>query len=433
MRWVPVIILIYIWLFAGLGDPGGLLSHINMVRWATYIIIPLAVVAAFFVVILKGKYKVTVIDIFVLLIVATIFLSAYINAKPMAHVVYATLVYLKYPMFFIVLYNMYSNGYDHKPFVKLFLLIVLLIIAEAVVNFIVFNKSHDGTYFTLGQTWGTRNAGIFFAYFVSYLFSILLIHGFKAKYFLVFIFLIIAIFIASIRSSIVFIPIVFLTLYLIKKKVIGAKGLQALVLFYFAALSLSIYVGLEAYSGVTSIQYRLDYIQAIWIHLKDSGSLLLGLGPRSMKPGLYPEAGAVYQYFLDTNQFILQSGSNQFVKVFSELGLIGFTLYWFMLVRVLMVAWKYWKLVRYDRGSSIYSNQAVLCLSFFGMWIFYAGVGLLFNDLWRMDASSVIFWVVAAKISISYKIAKQTSFFIPFDPLYMKLDTTKHYEYSDSK
>ena len=81
-----------------------------------------------------------------------------------------------------------------------------------------------------------------------------------------------------------------------------------------------------------------------------------------------------------------------------------------MLVKVLAVAWKYWLIVKGDRSSGIFCNQAILCLSFFGMWVFYSTIGLLFNDLWRMDASSLVFWVVAAKISHSYNLVSRLSF-----------------------
>lgn len=424
MRWIPVLILIYIWLVAGLGDPGGLLGHINMVRWFTYILIPLSIIAAFFIVILKGRYKTTIIDGSIILIVLTIALSAYINYKPVEHIVYAILVYLKYPIFFIILCNLYSNEYNHNAFVKVFFLITYLVIAEAIFNYIVFNKSHDTTYFTLGVTWGTRNAGIFFAYFISFLFSMSLVYGFKAKYFLTFLLLVIALYIASIRSSIVFLPLIFILLFLIKNKFVGIKGILTLVLFYFSVLFLSVYFGLDAYSGIASIQYRLDYIQTVWNYISDAGSLIVGMGPRSMKPGLSGDAGSVYQYFLDNNKNILQSGSNQYVKVFAEMGIIGFVLYWYMLTRVLMVAWKYWKLVKYDKNTNVFNNQAVLTLSFFGVWLFYSSIGLLFNDLWRMDASSIVFWVMASKIVISYNKTKATFFYIPRERSCMKLNTT---------
>ena len=186
---------------------------------------------------------------------------------------------------------------------------------------------------------------------------------------------------------------------------------------------LSIYVGLDAYSGIGSIQYRLDYIHAVWDYLSDTGSLIVGQGPRSMKPGVTSEAGSVYQYFLNNDKHLLNSGSNQDVKAFSEMGVLGFGLYWCMLVRVLVVAWKYWKIVKYDKNTNVFKNQAVLCLSFFGVWFFYSSIGLLFNDLWRMDASSIVFWVMSFKIVVSYNMAKNTSMYIMCDQSSMKLRT----------
>ena len=423
MRWIPVLILIYIWLISGLGDPGGPFGHINMVRWFPYILIPASIIIAFFVVVLKGRYKTTVIDGSILLIIFIFGLSAYINNKPSEHVIYATLVYLKYPVLFIVLNNLYANKNNYNAFIKLFFLITYFIIAEAIFNYIVFNKTHDWTYFTLGVTWGTRNAGIFFAYFVSFLFSMLFIYGLKVKYFLTFMFLVVALSIASIRSAIIFIPSIFFLIFLVKRNVIGVRSMIALSLFSFFIVFLSIYVGLDAYSGIGSIQYRLDYIHAVWDYLSDTGSLIVGQGPRSMKPGVTSDAGSVYQYFLNNSEYILKSGSNQYVKAFSEMGVVGFVLYWYMLVRVLVIAWKYWKIVKDDKNTNIFNNQAVLCLSFFGVWFFYSNIGLLFNDLWRMDASSIVFWVMASKIVVSYNKAKKTSMYIMCDQSSMKLRT----------
>ncbi len=407
MRYIPFLILFYIWVIVGRANPGGLLMSFPIIRWLTYIFIPLSLLIGFFYITIRGRYKKTVIDKPVLLLIFLMMLSTYLNASPWENLFYGIGVYLRYPLLFILFCNIPQSTSKGREFMLVFLAIVVLLTLEAVFNFLVFNKQIDTTFLTLGSTWGTTNAGIFFVTMISLLTAHALLKGVRYYHLLLLTLIIMAASIASIRTILLFSWAIIFVVFAIHKQWLATRGLAGVVIIITSTILLATLVNWHEVLSSSPLLlrfdpgYRLTYIHDVLMHILNLGDLLLGTGPRSMSPGAAGSAGVVYQYFFDNTKSVLNLGSNEYVKGLSELGIAGMLVYWFMLYRVLRVAWLSWVTIRRAYFSPTWLK--VMNLGFFGIWIFYACFGLISNDLWRMDASSLIFWFFAAVIAVAYR------------------------------
>lgn len=417
MRYISIFILLYIWLITGRADPGDLLQYLPVIRWLTYLLIPMLLLIGSLYIVTRGKYKKTFIDKPVLLLLFLMTLSTYLNDASLTDLFYGIGVYLRYPLLFILLLNIPRSTSKGREFLFTFCMIVVLLALEAVFNFIVYSKQGDTTFFTIGSTWGTANAGVFFVVMISLMTAHALLTGIRSYHVFLLALIVITASIASIRTVlIVSVPIIFIVFAIYKRwlNISRLVGMAiTITLLVFAATFIDWHVILSTSPVLSRFDpgYRLEFIREVLLHIPDMGNLFLGAGPRSLAPGTAGSAGVLYKYFLEYDRHVINLGSNQYVKSLAELGIAGLLVYYFLLYRILKVAWLNWCSVRTAHSAPLWFR--VLNLGFFGIWIFYACVGLISNDLWRMDASSLIFWFFAAVLAVAYRDKQIAGFRFP--------------------
>ncbi len=408
MRYIPFLILIYIWLIIGRADPGDLLQGLPFIRWLTYALIPLLLCSGFCYVAIKGRIIRTVVDSQVFLLILLIASSTYLNEVHSMDLFYGIGVYLRYPLLFILFCNIPQMTSKGREFVSFSGVVVALLILEAIVNVIFFGKYQDQTFFTLGITWGTSNAGVFFAVCIAWIYAHALLTSWRFFHFLILALIIAVAQIASIRALFPIVVCLFFIILAIHKRRLTSKGLFSICIIFNIAVFLTAFFDWYSFFLSSSFLsrfdpgYRFEYIREVLIHIRDSGgNLLIGTGPMSMHTGSVDSAGSIYSYFLYYRGNILHLGSNQYVKGITELGVVGMLVYWYMLYQILGRAWGNWVLIRDSLVAPVWLK--VVNLSFFGVWSFYAFLGLFANDLWRMDSSSFFFWFFAATIANFYR------------------------------
>jgi len=424
MGYIPLIILCYIWLVAGRADPGDLFQNLPIIRWFTYVLIPLLLQMAILIVAVRGKYRKTVVDRAVFLLLLLMLFSTFLNGAPWIDFFYGMGVYLRYPLLFMLFCNIPSSITKARGFTIAFSILFVLVALEAIFNFVVFDKYQDNTFFSLGVRWGTGNAGIIFAAAVSLVVAHALVKGFRYFHTLLLALILVAASIASIRTTLVFSGLIALTVFAVQKQWIAARGLAvASVLFTLSILAAALldwHAILAPFPFLSEIDpgYRMEYIREVIRQISDTGNLLLGAGPRSMNPGTVQSAGSLYSYFLINREWVVELGDNQYVKGFAELGVAGMIVYWYMLYCVLSVAWKNWIFLRESLFNFYWLK--IVNLAFFGIWIFYAGFGLFSNDLWRVDASSLVFWFYGAVIAFDLRRNRSTYRSVPESGVILK-------------
>jgi hypothetical protein len=97
--------------------------------------------------------------------------------------------------------------------------------------------------------------------------------------------------------------------------------------------------------------------------------------------------------------WITNLGESGLAAGMSELGIVGFTAYWLMLVWVLVAVLRFRsEYLRSETDPLLRQRWSLLTLAFVGVWLHYALLGLVYYDVWRLDITSLIFWGLAAGI-----------------------------------
>lgn len=408
MGYIPTLLLIYIWLIAGRADPGGILAEVPVVRWLSYPTIFGMCLIALIVISYIGKIKTGGIGSYIILIIAILLFSMRFSENNIVDITYGAMLYLRYPLLFIVLLNFKFSDLHYKTFIYLFLIITALLIPEAILNFVLFGKYLDITFSSLGGLWGTAAGGIFFAYASCIVMAYVLLEGLKKIHVAFFLLMYVASLIASIRSVIAFLPLILLFIWAVKKDLLRIKGVIAFSAFISGVVLLATMIPWGSVIASFPIiepfdpQYRLRYITAVLSYLASSGKIFFGAGPGSMNPGSFGSIGFMYQMLLEDNN-VAGGGTNQYVRAFADFGIIGFTIYWAMLIKMIRINMKVWNLIKpieknYSQKIKEISLIKKISLAFFGIWIHYSAIGLFNNDIWRFDISSLVFWVFAAYI-----------------------------------
>jgi hypothetical protein len=404
MGYIPSLLLIYIWLIVGRADPGGILEEMPVVRWLSYpTIFGMCLIALIFISYI-GKIKTGGIGKHIILILAILFFSMRFSENNLFNVAYGAMLYLRYPLLFIVLLNFNLSDLHYKRFIKLFLLITALLIPEAILNFVLFGKYLDITFSSLGGLWGTAAGGIFFAYASCLVMAYVLLDGLKKIHVAFFLLMYVASIIASIRSVIAFLPFILLFIWAVKKDLLRIKGVIAFSAFISGVVLLATMIPWGSVIASFPIlkpftpHYRLAYISGVLSYLASTGKIFLGAGPGSMNPGSFGSIGFLYQMLLEENN-LAGGGTNQYVRAFADFGIIGFTIYWAMLIKMIRINMQVWNFIKNkNTDNEYYQRIKVISLAFFGIWIHYSAIGLFNNDVWRFDISSLVFWVFAAYI-----------------------------------
>jgi hypothetical protein len=405
---VPVALLIFIWLISGRSDPGAVLENYYFLRWLSYPFILISAILWIFQFTLRPIIIVSGIEKYILIVLIILSISTFLNNSSLRDLFEGVFIYLRYPLFFVLLICNFESYKDFSPFYKGLILIYFLIIVEGISNYWLFDYQHDYTFLTLGHAWGHAVAGIW----LSYVFLILscryfVLNRVKWQWILFFFLMTFAVFyIASIRSAMLFLPPLLLISWLINKNFLNPKwiayiGIITILLTVLSALYTHLVCnGLLPLPHWINPQFRLNFIGGIIVELIKRNQLFFGAGPRSMDPGSLVSSGLIFQFFSTQFPTLLRGGTNQFVKALPELGIMGFLFYWFMLLKILTFNIKIWNSAK---RHILNKAEKAVCLSFFPIWLHYAALGLFANDLWRFDISSLIFWVMTAQVYLIYR------------------------------
>jgi hypothetical protein len=399
-----MLLLIYIWCVAGLADPSAPFQNYPIIRWLSF-----PIILGFFLLTLPRslylkQWQKTGLEKYICGIALLITISTLVHECSLQDGIYAMGIYLRYPLFCLIVLNVGITTRHYRLFIILFCIIGVLLSGEALFNHYFWGLSSDNTFISLGPSWGHVAAGIFFMYGSCLIFAHSLLNGFRISYMIYLALIIfISIFIVSIRSVFIFMAPILLIIWAVKKEIIQEKMIVLCAAFFIVITLLAIMLPWQTlrseYPFIVHIspEHRLRFIGRIISELISSGDILLGYGPRSMSPGAFGRMGSLYEMLYFNMPFILVLGTNQYTKAFSEIGIIGFIVYWAMLVKTLFVNAQFQRLLKENSGKNL-DYYRLVSLSFWGIWIHYSAFGLFNNDLWRFDISSLVFWFFVAMI-----------------------------------
>jgi hypothetical protein len=402
------VLLLNIWLVAGRADPGDLLQKYTFVRWLSYLIIPAfaALVAAR--ALLRGRWRLTGLEPWLAaLVLLTIFSGLANHSSPM-DVVLSLAIYLRYPLLALALFNLDLRPAAYWRFLRALALLAVALSAEAILNNLLLGRGGDGTFLSTGTTFGHVSAGLL----LTYATCVVCAHGLSTRwrwYHWAFLLLVaITAAIATIRALFFLVPLLPLGIWLVRRRLVGRRWLPLLAVAGLAAVviwALRLGPDLAAPASLFDlpalIQPRLESVQDVWQVLATTHREWLGFGPRSFSPGSLGAVGEMYALELRRHgdYWLANFAMSELTSGFSELGLIGFGVYWLMLAGLLAMALRFrGQFLRQVTDPARRRRVAVLTLAFAGMWLHFAFLGLLYYDVWRLDATSFIFWVTAAAI-----------------------------------
>ncbi len=408
--WVLVLFLAYIWLLAGRSDPGDLLENYPMVRWGSYLLIPPLCCLTVIKTLARGRWQMGMIEPFILFLSGVILISGLVNRVEIKPMVETTAIYLRYPVLFLLIVNLDLKEKGFATGLKFLFMITGLLCIEALTNFLLWEKRGDEIFFTLGMSYGTANGGLFLGYSFCFLVAYLLEAKAKLYLFVAAIFLFLTAWVAEIRAMAVIVPVASVLIYSVHKlmhKDWFKNGFLLLSIFLIGLVVAGVFVPWHDVAfriqGLMSFNpgYRFDVSRRVLDELVFSDRLFLGWGPRSFNPGTLGGAGRMFELMVSEYGTRYFPTPNQLVTSFSEVGLVGFSAYWIMLVTILYVNLDFLRSVAgasNHGGNGTERNWTIVSLAFIGIWFHYAIFGLWYYDLWRMDMSSFVFWTCAAAI-----------------------------------
>ena len=266
--WMPVILLPIVWYIPRQTAPGGLLENYLILRWITVFIIPLIIFVQFTRVTLKSR-SLKLSNIALPLVVFIVFsvCSGIFNNVTLYELLGSLILYIRYPLLFIVFINMDIPKKVVKVFSRLFLFLVAIQIPECIYRYVVLGIKWDSISWTMGP-WGTFDLGVYMTYAVALIVALNFIKGVKWSHFvLLALFFIIAL-LGEIKAFVFSAPIVCIfTVYAVlqQKHVPNQKQLKRLlavllpvfflILFYYTS---SLWTKLYYGSGDTFVSVLQD-------------------------------------------------------------------------------------------------------------------------------------------------------------------------------
>ncbi len=405
--WTLIFLLLYIWLIAGRTDPGDLLEEYPIIRWGSYILIPVFTFLATLRVSARGYWQKGLIEPFIVLVALILLFSGFTNETELTSIIFSIGIYLRYPILFLLLVNFGLKHKDYLQGLKLFIIISLFLCMEAIICYSFWGKEGDETFFTLGVSHGHVIGGLFFIYF----FCFIIAHSLKAKVkyynFLSIVLISVGAWIAGIRAFVFAAPVSLILLFLINQNYL--RGWRVLMI---AVISLGMVMGanfvpwhdiafrLDIFE-VFNPGYRFDTNRIVFETLLSSDKYLLGWGPRSISPGTIGPPGLMFELLTNLYGTKFFPTPSQLITTISEMGFIGFFIYWVMLLLILRMNLKFWESLNQNLMKQDGTQERVwriVSLAFMGIWFNYAILMVWVYDVWRIDLSSFIFWGCAAAI-----------------------------------
>ncbi len=218
MDWLLIGLILYLWLLAGRADRGDILEAYPMIRWGSYMLIPcflgLALIQS---AVQKGARRrvggADLIGFSVVSLIIFFLVSAYVNGSSLSSVGQAIGTYLRYPMLFLALSSIRLAPNKYRRLAILAGIIAGLLVIEAIMNFLLFNKQSDGTFFTLGVSFGTLTAGLLWVYALCFLIAHALWTRFRWYHLSIIGLVAVASSIATIRSILIVVPVLWAVMW----------------------------------------------------------------------------------------------------------------------------------------------------------------------------------------------------------------------------
>lgn len=406
---ILIVLLVNIWLVAGRADPGDLLHAYPIARWLSYLIIPaFALMTALRTMLRRRRWRLTGLEPALAALVALTVVSGLINHTGPVAIVLSLAIYLRYPLLFLALYNLDLDARPYLRFARALVFVAVALTFEAIIDWAFFGKQSDNTFFTTGVNFGHVNAGLLLVYATCVVCAHAIVTRWRWYHLAFFGLVFVAAWIATVRSALILLPVLPLVMWAVQRRLLGSWRLPRLALAGLVgivglgiALGPNLVAKNQAYGLTYFVQLRLIGVRDVLDAMVPAGREWLGFGPRSFSPGSLGAPGEMYllevakngQYWIDN------IGQSELATGFSELGLVGFAVYWltlaYLLVTVLRFRSEY---LSAEKDPRLRRRWSLLALAFTGMWLHYALFGLAYYDIWRMDPTSLIFWGVAAAI-----------------------------------
>ena len=429
-EYLPVIFLLAIWFVPGQTATGGLLADYQVFRWVTHIAIP-STVAYYFVrdFLRKKRWDLSPFFLPIGLIFFTICISGIYNQSNPLDFVSCLLIYLRYPLLFLLLINWDIKDTSLERVVPCFLALTLLQIPEVFIRALVFGIRGDAISFSLGP-WGSFNLGIYFLYTSAFITAHAITAKIKWYHILMMATFLLIAGLGEIKALWFFFAPVIFSVYLTERKGFTKSITRLLVLLFIGGLGL--YIVFQNWDTLTQGQtnalykltsfikgllqgkklhelpwiFRIEQINIVaYLLVSSLGNLFIGFGPGSSLAGNFSGNPGVIASTL--NWLIWRDVTMiQWVTLAGDIGIVGLLSFVFLFFRIATFAFQF---------SSDLSNPkwAIYANAFSGIFVFYALLGPFYNIVWRFDGSNFIMWTLLAILYRKY--SKQRS--LHFSPI----------------
>lgn len=405
-KWLPIIFLLITWYIPRQTAPGGLLANYITLRWITFILIPVIFIC-FLLYRLRSNTKIYVANILfpMISVLGVIVFSGLINQSSLLEIAFTILIYLRYPLLFIVFLNMDIDKDVLRSFLKVFFFLVIIQIPEVFYRFFVLGVRWDYISWSLGP-WGHFDLGVYMIYATALIVAKDLIIRIKLSHIILILCFFSVALMGEIKAFIFFTPVVAsFVIYNCFKKKISKKNLYIaiglitviIVGFIFSVNwyekvfpeSIGSILNPKEEGRISRISALPDIISKVEIN---ASNFLIGWGPGSSLAGEYlAEKGIISEFPI--------AYKNQLAETFVDIGIIGMIAYFWLLISLILEFRKHMKVE--DDKTYIFLNHAMI-----GMWIFYAILGPVYDIVWRHDSSNFIFYFLAAVLYHRYSNIK---------------------------
>jgi len=411
-NYMPLVLLVLLWYIPRQTVPDGLLEDFVFLRWMSIVLILLVgAVQLIRMAICKKNIRLGAIFIPLVLYMIFSFISGIVNNVRAVELLGSLILYIRYPLLFIILINMDIQIETAKKFLVLFLFLLSIQIPECLYRFFVMGVHGDFISFTLGP-WGHFDLGVYAIYGAAFVVARNMLLGVK-WYLIVFVALLLMVsLIGEIKALAISIPIIsILTIYAtFRKQKVKKYFLMIFIPVVFIVMiygALSMWDKVHVYSGNTLAEYlerisffireptilveaeRVDVSSSrflgsafVWNYLRTNPrTILMGLGPGALLAG----------NFLGTPGRIFEEVPylNQLAVILGETGIVGLLIFFLMLFCLLR------RVVFLNRTVED-THIRIMAAAFIGMWVFYALLGPFYDLVWRHDSPNLIFYFFAA-------------------------------------
>jgi len=398
------VLIIIVWYLPPQTGPGGLLAFAPYFRWAGVLLVPLIAGALLMKSLSRDRPLVaTQLLVPMMAVLFTILVSAAVNHSSKLGAFNIALLYLRYPLLFIALVNWPISMTTTRQVVRILFILVAIQIPEVVVHFLVSGAVVDRISWSLGP-FGTFPLGVCCIYAMCLVAGIIVTRGVTIPRVATLCVLLIPSVLGEIKALVLLGPLCVMAVLLIPSARLVSIGRRLAVMaviivavFGLYAAWAVVYPGTEnllarvvtqlhhlvsqsrnvsGAKGVDRLSWTVDSAST----LARRGGLTFGAGPGSgLAGGIAGNASA---------------GQTQITSALWDFGILGVASYAWLLLAALGVVVA---AVRSLKGRTALGYSCAMI----GMWLFYAILGPNYDQVWRFDAASFLFWVLLAGIYVA--------------------------------